>query len=308
MRCNLPPCQMYSPTEMKHDYFPDFPADVSTKVCPTDAIHFEANSGVPGMSADRCILCGLCVARCPVQAIILTGKGPIVNDAENDLFRLTGKAVDKSAVASVSKYFRTLPIEGVIAECTDKFAMTVYDRIGKIGIATHAQFPNILARNLMHALSISFQIRRLGDTNVRIDGIFKSSYGRIGVAEIEYSYAAILDSPRDILDDCAVLHSRHAFLVQNIDPIIISHRLPNKRSEYWRVIQDIANVLDIRIASITIGAMLQLLWTNHNLKVDCWTNFYADAKNPTIEPAIRDILKEDVCATGTALGWFGSVK
>lgn len=308
MRCPLPPCQKYGLNETEHDYFPDFPAEATTKVCPTDAIHFEMNNGVPNIVVDKCILCGLCVARCPVQAIVLTEKGPKVNDAENDLFRLTGKPVDKTAVAAITQYFRTLPIEGVIAECNIKFATSVYERISAIGMGTYAQFPNTLARNIMNALSVPFQIRRLGDTNMRIDGVFKAANGRIGVAEIEFSDAAILDSPRDILDDCAVLNSRHAFPVTNIDPLIITLRLPNKRSEYWRVIQDISNVLNIKIASITIGAMLHILWTNHKLNTGLRPKFYADAKSPTIEPAIRDILKEDICDAGAALGWYGSIK
>ena len=308
MRCPLPPCQKYGPTEIEHNYFPDFPAEIATKVCPTDAIQLEVNNGIPIIIADRCILCGLCVERCPVQAIVLTEKGPKINDTENDLFKLTGKSVDKTEVAAVTEYFLTLPVKGVIAECNDKFATSVYERISKVGMSTHAQFPNTLARNLMNALAVPFQIRRLGDTNIRIDGVFKSANGRIGVAEIEFSDAAILDSPRDILDDCAVLNSRHAFPVQKIDPLIITLRLPNRRSEYWRVIQDIANVLDMKIASITIGAMLHMLWINHKLVMNPWTNFYADTDSPTIEPAMRDILKGDVCAAGAALGWYGSIK
>lgn len=308
MRCPFPPCQKYGPNEIERDYFSEFPAEIATKVCPTDAIQFEVNNGVPRILADRCLLCGLCVERCPVQAIVLTEKGPKVNDAENDLFKLTGKSVDKTAVASVTKYFLTLPIEGVIAECNNIFATSVYERISAIGMGSHAQFPNTLARNLMNALSVPFQIRRLGDTNMRIDGVFKSAKGRIGVAEIEFNDATILDSPRDILDDCAVLNSRHAFPIPIIDPLIITLRLPNKRSEYWQVIQDISNVLDIKIASITIGAMLHMLWTHHKLYMNPWTKFYADANNPTIEPAIRDILKGNACAAGAALGWYGSLK
>jgi Fe-S-cluster-containing hydrogenase component 2 len=308
IRCPSSPCQKFNENDVSNNYFKSFPSDTSIKVCPTDAIQIDFKTGAPVISLDKCISCGLCVSRCPIQAITLTRNGAKVNDTENEVFRLTGRGVDSAAVAAVIHSFRSLPEDGVIAECDEQFAIHVYDLVSTIGIGSHTQFPNILTRNIMIALSVPFQIRRLGDTNMRIDGIFKSGGDRIGVAEIEFSEEAVMDSPRDILDDCAVLNARHAVPLQRIDPLIVSLRFPNKRSEYWRVIQDIRTVLNVRIASITIGAMLLLLWSNHTLNENPWKYFYADTETPTIEPALERILGSKPCIAGAYLGWYGSIK
>jgi len=214
LRCPVPLCTFYRADEMASDFFKEFPADTSTKVCPTDAILIDAETGVP----------------------------------------------------------------------------------------------TLLARNLMICNGVPFLIRRLGDTNMRIDGIFYSGDRRLGVAEIEYSDGAILDAPRDLLDDCAVLHARYGIPLKAIDPMVISLRFPNKRSEYWQVIQDVHQVLGIRIGSITIGALLIAMWINRKLEPSIWQQLYADASAPTIEPALRDLLAFEPGDITAYPGWSRASK
>lgn len=306
LRCPFPPCQLYGADEIANDYFREFPADTSIKVCPTDALQIETNRGIPIVDLDRCICCGLCVARCPVQAIVLTSNGAHVNDSENDFFRLTGKPVDASVVEAVLRQYRNTPIRGHIADA--EFAAHVYERIVLVGMQSHPQFPNFLARNLMLCNGIPFLVRRLGDTNMRIDSVFNSGDNRLGVAEIEYSDGAMLDASRDLLDDCAVLHARYRVPLHTIDPLVVSLRFPNKRSEYWQVIQDIAQVLKIRIGSITIGALLILMWENQKLSQNFWQQLYADASTPTIEPALRELLAREPSNITAYPGWSRAAK
>jgi len=160
----------------------------------------------------------------------------------------------------------------------------------------------------MLSLNVPFHIRRLGDTNMRIDSVFKSGKNRLGVAEIEYGDGAILDAPRDILDDCAVLYARYRIPIETIDPLIVSLRFPNKRSEYWQVIKDISGVLGIRIASVTIGALVTLMWTNQKLGQYIWPEFYADADAPTIEPALRKFLACEPGGITAYPGWSRAAK
>ena len=306
LRCPVPPCKLYSAGEIINDYFTEFPADTSTQVCPTDALQIDLKSGVPIMFLDRCITCGLCVARCPVQAIVLTAEGAQVNDSENKNFRLTAKPIDESLVTAALFQYRSVPISGQIADA--EFAAHAYKRIIDVGMQSHSQFPNLLARNLMNSLGVPFHIRRLGDTNMRIDSIFKSGENRLGIAEIEYSDGTILDAPRDVLDDCAVLHARHRVSIDIIDPLVVSLRFPNKRSEYWQVIQDISEVLKIKVSSITIGALLILMWINQKLSQDVWQQLYADASAPTIEPTLRKLLTREPSEIMAYPGWSRAAK
>ena len=306
LRCPAPLCTFYHKDEMANEFFKEFPADTSTKVCPTDAIIIDTETGAPAILSEKCISCGLCVARCPVQAIMLTQDCAQVNDSENDFFRLTGKQIDPSAVEEVVRRYRNTPIVGHIADAD--FAARVYERIIHVGMQSHPLFPTLLTRNLMICNGVPFLVRRLGDTNMRIDGIFSSGDKRLGVAEIEYNEGAMLDAPRDLLDDCAVLNARYGISIKTIDPVVISLRFPNKRSEYWQVIQDVNQVLGIRIGSITAGALLIAMWGNHKLKPNIWQQIYADASAPTIEPGLRDLLACEPSNITAYPGWSRAAK
>lgn len=301
LRCPLPRCQFYAPYELVNDYFREFPADTSAKVCPTDALQPDANTGVPVVVLDRCICCGLCVARCPVNAVTLSKEGAQVNDSENEFFLMTGSPVNGALVKTVTEQYQSAPIAGQIADA--EFLAHVYGRIIDAAARSYLRVPTLLVRNLMLMLDVPFHIRRLGDTNMRIDSVFRSYNDRLGVAEIEYSDGAILDAPRDILDDCAVLHARYRIPVDTIDPLVVSLRFPNKRSEYWQVIKDISSILGVRIGSVTVGALVALMWANQKLGQHIWQEFYADADAPTIEPVLRNLLTRDLEGITAYPGW-----
>jgi hypothetical protein len=52
--------------------------------------------------------------------------------------------------------------------------------------------------------------------------------------------------------------------------------LPNKRSEYWDVIYDINKVLNIKIKTMTVFALLMLMLERKNINFDNDSIFYAD--------------------------------
>jgi len=97
-----------------------------------------------------------------------------------------------------------------------------------------------------------------------MDAVGYSRAQRPFVAEIEL--AAVLESPRALMEDVAVLHSRYGYTVGSIDPVSIVLTLPNVRSEYYQVIRDIESVLGLRCRTITVGALVALLW--HQQRID----------------------------------------
>ncbi len=306
IRCPDAPCIYYYSDEIESAYFKEFPADTSRKVCPTNVLEIDPERGSPKVDIANCIYCGLCVARCPVHAIVLTSNGIEINDKENDFFKFTGDPVNSTKIEAILREYRGTPVSGSISNY--EFMTRVFERIVNIGMRLYPQFPNILVRNFMLGIGVPYTIRRLGDTNIRIDSVFFSGENRIGVAEIEFTEGAILNAPRDVLDDLAVIHSRYHYDLQAIDPLIVSLRFPNRRSEYWQVIQDISNELNIQISSISIGALFILMWENIKLNEKIWARFYADASIPTIEPVLGELIGIDPQKIDIYPGWAGASK
>ncbi len=249
--CYNSPCMKLHSSELVMPKELDaFPGDPNLDVCPTDAISWKEDLSSPTVTVDKCIGCGLCAARCPYGAISLLSSGvAIVHD--NDPDSLTTAAKDT--------------IEEDPQVCTARRGA-----LGKIETPSLFHFPasisklddrasSLLVRNLLTQVGISCRIRRKGDTNMRIDGVGTLDDRRIAVIEIELS-KAVLESPRALLEDVAVLHVRYKINVSQIDPVSVILSLPNTRSEYYQVIDDVYKILGVRCRTITVGALLSIVW------------------------------------------------
>jgi len=290
IHCLNPRCMEYSKEELKLEKFTDFPADQNLDVCPTRAIIWPFDSETPLINSEDCIMCGLCVSRCPVSAIHLDPqKGAIINDMPNKYFILTDKTISESNFNKNFKISSSCKTQGSIIIETDQIINDVFERISRLGPTQILQFPNHLARNLFIELNNKASMRRLGDTNIRMDMVLESSGSNIGTIEVEFGQG-ILDAPRNILDNIAVMSTRYGFNKNKIIPLIVSFSLPNQRSEYWQVIKDINTVLKIYIGSITIGALIILLWNRCDLSKITPIDLYADSKSCSIKEQIEKLL------------------
>jgi Fe-S-cluster-containing hydrogenase component 2 len=224
-----------------------FPGDPSRDVCPTRAIRWNGENAVAIVVAGDCIGCGLCVSRCPYGAISL-GDGQIatVETANPDGLVVAGPAKGKHPQAKRSGQIATLD------------APAATNLLTTVAALDDAQ-TTLLVRNLLNEVGLNARTRRRGDTNMRIDAVGFSHSERPFVAEIETG-ACVLESPRALLEDVAVLHSRYGYAVDGIDPVSVILSFPNVRSEYYQVIRDIEKVLGLRYRTITVGALVALLW------------------------------------------------
>ena len=224
-----------------------FPGDPSLDVCPTRAIGWESSRMVATVIATACIGCGLCVARCPYGAISLAdGKTALVESADPDELIIEG-----AWQGDHPRPERGGSIAALSAPAAAEFGTTV--------AALDDARTTLLVRNLLNEVGLNARTRRRGDTNVRIDAVGFSRSGRPFVAEIETG-AGVLASPRALLEDVAVLHARYGYAVADIDAVSIILSFPNVRSEYYQVIRDIEHVLKLRCRTITVGALVALLW------------------------------------------------
>ncbi|SDL23641.1 4Fe-4S binding protein [Natronincola ferrireducens] len=279
-------CLNYKESELSNSLFSIFPNDKNTNVCPVNAIKWLANSSFPHVDSNLCINCGLCASRCPVGAIYLSQKTAIVNTRAVEKVSLTNKS---NHMIMLSKLFRTKK-EGSFQDESDALIDSIYKKL--LCADTSSQFPNLFTRNLLIQLKLNTLIRRKGDVNIRMDGIFSSNSSVKGVLEIEFG-KDVLNSPRNILDDLAVLSSRYNYSYKELTPLIISLNLPNTRTEYWRVIKDVNNVLNIRIQSLTIGSLMILMWNNSEVNFNK-DNFYIDCDNYSLENQIITLLGRSI--------------
>lgn len=228
-----------------------YPGDPSLDVCPTRAIVWDQKAEAAAIT-DDCIGCGLCVSRCPYGAIHLDG-GDAAQVETSDPEQLIERGRTECAHPMPTR-------TGILANLDAPAIAQLPTRVSSLQDARAA----LLVRNLLQEVGVNTRVRRRGDTNMRVDAVGQSRSSRPFVAEIELS-AAVLESPRALLEDVAVLHSRYGFAVRDIDPVSVVLSLPNTRSDYYRVIRDIDRVLNVRCRTITLGALMALLWTGTRL-------------------------------------------
>lgn len=283
--CHDAPCMTLAEEEMAlPDAFEVFPGDPSKDVCPTGAIAWNATDDAVVVDGDACIGCGLCVARCPYGAISLNHEGVAVVEWE-DPDELT---VAAEGGAGVSGHERSRT-KGQIGPSDCQVLHQIPAAIDKLD----SHVGNRLVRNLLIECGVRCRTRRTGDTNVRMDGVLATTDGRLGVLEIELGNE-VLESPRSLLEDVAVLHGRHGIDVENIDPVSVITRLPNARSEYFRVMDDIEEVLSLRCRTVTIGALLIVLWQRETIVGFAEDLFVTSSDDTNLLPAMRHYLSTSI--------------
>lgn len=130
---------------------------------------------------------------------------------------------------------------------------------------------------------------RKGDNSERFDATVTFSNYKI-VSEIEIPSSAILDAPRNLLDDYAVMSTRRGKTDAIIVPLVICWDLPNRRTDYWNVITDIEFILGIKIKTISILALALHYWTDS--KIDFLNDdFYLNYSHSTLDKTIELLQK-----------------
>lgn len=120
---------------------------------------------------------------------------------------------------------------------------------------------NKLIELLLCGLGAEVYFPRRGDNSERFDALAEFGKYRM-VMEIEIPSIEILDAPRNLLDDYAVLNGRKKQNSEEIVPVVLCWDLPNKRTDYWNVITDVNKILRIKIKTISILALALHYWTN----------------------------------------------
>lgn len=252
--CGSAPCMEKEASELAlFGSLDAYPGDPSRDVCPTKAIDWDRETSTAIINSDDCIGCGLCIRRCPYGAISLAnGLFAMVETTDPDKLIINGPVVGEHPNVKQSGQISTLD-----APAARNLLLTV-SSLKDVQTA-------ILVRNLLNEVGLNARTRRRGDTNMRIDVVGFSRRENPFVAEIETGMG-VLESPRALLEDVAILHSRYGYVVEEIDPVSIILAFPNVRSEYYQVIRDIEKVLRLRCRTLTIGALVAMVWNFYKLE------------------------------------------
>lgn len=160
----------------------------------------------------------------------------------------------------------------------DKKLANLRDSIKTVKLTPNGE--NELLELLFSGLGGNIYFPRKGDNCERFDAIVTFDDYKV-VAEVEIPSTAILDAPRNLLDDYAVIRSRKGEDITNVVPLVVCWDLPNKRTDYWNVITDINNILGIKIKTISILALAFHYWTKTQLDL-LNDDFYLEHSDPTM--------------------------
>lgn len=259
-------CLEYSSQELHSDFFNSFPHNTSRRVCPTNAISIF-NDDIT-VSSSKCIGCGICIPRCPFSAFAF--------DAE------TGKCFVQDNEAKVSdslieqekqiEYFRSILSVVKYNNVTIPFI-----KEKALRLINNSDAPEIIIRNFLVNLGFTANCNTQGNQHNRIE-FFTLVDDKYLIGECETSND-VLSVSRRILDDLAVLVSRYSINLEDIIPLAVINRLPNKRTDYYEVIEDIHKVLGVQINTITYACLFFLNLFNIKLSVEDFKQFILNRKS-----------------------------
>lgn len=131
----------------------------------------------------------------------------------------------------------------------------------------------LFIRDLLNAIDIKTKIKRIGDVNMRIDALGKLPDGKTAIFSIEFGNDA-LEVPRKILEDYAIMHNRYNIKKKDIVTFSILNLLPSKRSEYYKVLDDIKKITQIEIYTLPINFLIQMVQREETINDYNYKDFY----------------------------------
>lgn len=266
LNCPDVPCMKFNRSEIDQGIIPGFPSDDLLIVCPTNAMILGENGQID-INNENCILCGACASRCQIGAIYFDHTTGFKVNTINDVGYTSVTIPAIEFFAWRDETFRGCKKRGLYILENDSIVREFTTRFNRHRYSMGDRLPNLLSRNLLLAHRFVAAMSRRGNNFMRMDIVFSTLDAGHGVAEVEFGQTANLDAPRDILDSLSVVVSRYGWLLESTIPLIITDELPNRRSEYWSIMQDIKNVVEIEVYTITVFLLTLLLWNNKLLSL-----------------------------------------
>lgn len=299
INCINPRCMRLNEQEIQCPSFPSMSHDMNLNVCPVDAIRYGEHR--IELIQDRCIGCGLCVQRCPIGALHIK-NGKVMHNVNTNAPRKVLN-VNHQNIQIQESFLETvegMEHYGMIRKENDSIMTEIYSKIKKLS----QEQQHLLTRNLLINLGGWGSLSRQGNVYMRMDGFYET-VEQYGVFEVETGQD-MLDVSRALLDDVAMLQTRYDIKKEQNHPLAICLGLPNKRTDYWQVVNDILKITDLQINTVTLGMLLIFLW---NLEeVNDYDLFYIDANNSSLRRSAEDIMQKNINISRGHLGILENTK
>ena len=262
LHCPDQPCYKYPISETSSSLASKFKVDNSLNTCANGAIKWNFDNSHPEIEAESCVLCGVCVSRCPSKAIHLTPLGAVLSQDEVSPVFFPENPEKTFSHKATNEMLNQSNLKGAWMVEDVAIATEALDRLKNFSGKASTLLPNILFRNLLRALNIEAESYAQGVQYSSVDILFRIGE-RYGAAEVELGNAAI-DVPRNLAGDVAVLAARYE-MPKDLETLSLVNRLPQGREQYWMVIDDMEKVLGLKIRTLTILCLYLLVWNNKKL-------------------------------------------
>ncbi len=303
IKCAKPQCISYYDEEYLCDSVIGFASDLNSSACPTNAINWSNEEQEIVINQSACIKCGICISRCPFGAIYFDNMDSVAINTDRSNYRYEIVTLPEEAEElqeECAKTIENLTTSRKHRRANEQAILDIYS-----AIKNNPAVAALLCRNLFISFGANCALRRIGDIYARMDAVFEL-HGSVGVIEMEFE-SDTLSVIRNLLDDLAIMQSRYGISVRDLIPVALCLSLPNTRQGFYQVCDDVDTVLDIQIRTLTIGALLLLLWNGADL-VFADDNFRLGFRDTSIKRNLELLAGHQLVDDDLGLGLYQPTK
>ncbi len=263
IQCADAPCTRFTAAEIAVDVGVDLSCATDTAVCPVDAITIGPTAA-PVINADSCIACGLCIARCPVGALSLSDADRpevrILDESSRVPFAGTLASFQAARSYVADAIARVHAEQDHLLAAAEGATAHLSDTSPRSGARPDARRAiGRLVRNTFLALGLPARLSISGNNSDPCEFVALLPGGLHLVGEIESGRDG-LDATRRAIAARAVLEARWGLTPNSLRPVVVIARVPNLRTDVYRLLDDVHAVLGLDVALVPVASLVAAIY------------------------------------------------